>query len=61
MFEYIIDMESGRFGFMLEGLNIELVIVNINIVIFRGVWLNWSFLIGYFIFFLIIWSCKGLK
>lgn len=30
-------MESGRFGFMLEGLNIELVIVNINIVIFRGV------------------------
>lgn len=51
MFKYIIDMESGRFGFMLEGLNIELVIVNINIVIFRGVWLNWSFLIGYFIFF----------
>lgn len=36
MSEYITDMESGRPGFMLEGLNTEPATANINTVIFRG-------------------------
>lgn len=61
MSEYITDMESGRPGLMLEGLNTEPATANINTVIFRGVWLNWSFLIGHFTFLPITWRSKGLK
>lgn len=37
MSKYITDMESGRPGLMLEGLNTEPATANINTVIFRGV------------------------